>query len=303
MSLTYGAGRIESRITFAGCMGPLALAILLSIVTTASHGGDAWLTNYDEAMAAAQEAGRPVLAVFTGSDWCQHCRTLERNILDGREFREWASDRVVLLVVDLPKEGISVEERKARSRVCIKYGVRSFPNTVLIAPDGSALATQAGYRGQTTSTWLASFNGHAPIRIASVPSSAKPLVHSSLVTAVESARDTKKPILVMVSRPGDASATNRLSSLMNDPEFESLANEHFVVAQVPRSTAIDRTADEDAVAELLGEEEPSSESVELVVTDDGCTPLFKDSCTHEHHGVVSGLRRFLAARQGPPSRR
>jgi len=302
MSLTHGTRRIQSRGRIAGFIGPLALALLLAVLTTASRGNDAWLTSYDAALAAAEESGRPVLAVFTGSDWCQHCRTLERNVLDTEEFLDWASERVVLLMIDLPQEGITLDERKARSRICIKYGVRSFPNTVLIAPGGAAITTQPGYRGQNTGTWLASFDGHAPIRMASV-SSRQHKVHSSLVSAVETARNTRKPILVMVSRPGDASASTRLLSLMKDPEFESLAHEHFVVAQLPPAGALDRSPDEDAVAELIGAEGLSPEAVEIVVTDDGHTPLFKESGTQENRGVVSGLRRFLAARQGVSARR
>jgi thioredoxin-related protein len=302
MSLTNGTGRFDLWGRLAGFAGPLVLGLLLAVVTTAAYGNDPWLTSYDKALAAAEETGRPVLVVFTGSDWCQHCRTLERNVLQTDEFLDWAASRVILLMIDLPQEGITLEERKARSRICIKYGVKSFPNTVLIAPDGSALASQPGYRGQTTSTWLASFDGHAPVRTASV-ASAKPRVHSSLVTAVETARDAQKPILVMVSRPGDKSANTRLSSLMNDPEFESLANEHFVVAQVPRGETIGRSEEDHAVAELVGEDGSIDAAVEIVVTDDGHTAVFKACDTQETRRVVSGLRRFLAGRQGVSSRR
>jgi len=301
MSLTHGVGRIELRALRIGFAGRMALALLLAVVMTAAHGSDGWLTSYPQALAAAEETGKPVLAIFTGSDWCQHCRTLERNVLETTEFKQWAADRVILLMVDLPQEGISSEERKARSRVCIKYGVRSFPNSVLIAPDGSALASQAGYRGQETGTWLATFNQHTPNRTASA--AAKPEVHSSLVTAVESAKGNRKPILVMVSRPGDATATTRLASLMNDPEFESLANEHFVVARVPKGESVNSSDDEVAVAELLGKEGLPPAGVELVITDDGHTPLFKESASEEPRRVVTGLRRFLAARQNQALRR
>lgn len=301
MSLTYGTGRFELRGLRSGLVGRLALALLVAVVAGDASGSEAWLTSYSEALAAAEETGKPVLAVFTGSDWCQHCRTLERNVLETPEFRQWAADRVILLMIDLPQEGISSEERKARSRVCIKYGVRSFPNSVLIAPDGSALASQSGYRGQETSTWLATFGEYTPIRTVSTPT--KPEVHSSLVTAVESAKGSRKPILVMVSRPNDASATTRVASLLNDPEFESLASEHFVVARVGQGESESHIGDDAAVAELLGEGELPPAGVELVITDDGHTPLFKESAAQEPQRVVTGLRRFLAARQHQPVRR
>lgn len=303
MSLTNAAKRIESRNLPRSFAGRLVLALSLAVFATAASAGDAWLTSYPQALSLAQETGKPVLVVFTGSDWCEHCHTLERNILESPEFLEWAADRVVLLMIDLPQEGISDQERQVRSRVCIKYGVRSFPNSVLVSPDGSALASQSGYQGQTTNSWLTKFSAHTPVRTASV-NSGKPEVHSSLVTAVESAQSSRKPILVMVSRSGDKAATTRMASLLNDPEFESLANEHFVVARVPQGeTAADPSEDEAAVSELLGEAELGPEAVELVVTDDGRTPLFKESVAQEPRGALTGLRRFLAGRQSQSARR
>jgi thiol-disulfide isomerase/thioredoxin len=238
----------------------------------------------------------PILAVFTGSDWCVHCRTLEEKVLNTDVFSRWAKDRVVLLMVDLPQQGISQEERQARSRVCIKYGVRSFPSTVLVAPDGSRITTQSGYKGQAADAWLAGLDGHLPPRdekaVAGGDGGPSPLNE-----AVETARDTRRPLLLMVSRPGDKTATTRVASLIKDPEFESLAREHFVVAQVPpaeHATAVDSAA----LETLLGGASLPADGVELVVTDDGQTPLYSQSGAQPPQRIVNGLRRFLAARQG-----
>lgn len=279
-------------------VGRLAFALLLATSAVAARGEARWLTDYAEAMAAAEETGRPVLTVFTGSDWCQHCRTLERNVLETETFRAWAEERVVLLMVDLPQDGISLDERKARSRVCIKYGVRSFPSVAILAPDGSKITSQSGYQGQEAAAWVASLDSHLPTR--SFADAGR--VHSSLDEAVATARDAKRPVLVMVSRSGDAGASTRMASLLQDPEFESLAREHFVVAQVPAGEAGAATSSGAAVGELLGGELPP-ETVEIVVTDDGHTPLYTESGDQEPGRVVTGLRRFLANRQASRSTR
>lgn len=124
--------------------------------------GEAWLTDYDAAMAAARDQGKPVLTIFTGSDWCPHCRTLEEKVLHTETFRQWADDRLVLLMIDLPQQGISAEERAIRSRVCVKYGVRTFPSAVLIGPDGGRITAQTGYLGQAADAWVAALDGHLP---------------------------------------------------------------------------------------------------------------------------------------------
>lgn len=280
---------------FRGLLGHLALAFCFSVAAAVAHAEARWLDDYSEALALAEETGRPVLAVFTGSDWCQHCRTLEQNVLETDTFREWAAGRVVLLMIDLPQAGISLEERKARSKICVRYGVRSFPNTVLVAPDGTKITAQAGYHGQTPTTFVAAIDGHLPARdlVDASPQS----VHASLDAAVQTARGSKRPVLVMVSRKGDASAITRVASLMQDPEFESLARENFEVAQVPTAAGLEDSADDQAVDELLGGMELAADTVEIVVTDDGHTALFAEPVVGEGRQVVNGLRRFLAIRQ------
>lgn len=156
-----GAGGRQGRGYGSALRAALAAACLLFGNATAS---DRWLTDYEAAMEAARDQQKPVLTVFTGSDWCPHCRTLEEKVLDTETFRKWADGRIVLLMIDLPKEGISAEERAVRSRVCIKYGVRTFPSTVLIGPDGGRITAQTGYTGQSADAWVASLEGHLPAR-------------------------------------------------------------------------------------------------------------------------------------------
>jgi thioredoxin-related protein len=290
--MTRGKAGMQIKRMLATVAGRSALTLFLALFAIVGRGETRWLTEYSAALAAAEETGRPILTVFTGSDWCQHCLTLERKVLETETFRTWAEERVVLLLIDLPQQGISFDERKSRSRVCIKYGVRSFPSVVLLAPDGAAIATHSGYQGQAAETWVATLETSLPAQSVAAANH----VHSSIDDAVVTARGAKRPILVMVSRPGDAGATTRVASLLRDPEFESLARDNFVVAQVPPAGGPTGAADE-AMDQLLGGEELPPEAVEIVVTDDGRTPLFMESGELEPRGVVTGLRRFLANRQ------
>lgn len=292
-TMSFAAGRRAIGVPGAVWAGLWAAAVLLGGGMRA-FAGENWHSSYETALAAAADSGRPVLTVFTGSDWCVHCRHLEENVLHTATFRDWARGRVVLLMIDLPQQGISPQERQERSRVCIKYGVRTFPSVLLIAPDGSTITAQSGYKGQTAATWVAGMDGHVPEpAVQQAEADREEPVHSSLEDAVAEARDAKRPILVMVSRSSDSAAKTAVASLINDPEFESLTRENFVVAAVP-------SADEPEAAgridELLGGVDLPPESVEIIVTDDGRTPLYTQSGTQPPHRVVSGLRRFLAGR-------
>lgn len=292
-TMSFAAGHRASAIQVAvrACLWGVVALIAGSIRAFA---GETWHSSYETALAAATDSGRPVLTVFTGSDWCVHCRHLEENVFHTATFRDWARDRVVLLMIDLPQQGISQQERQQRSQVCIKYGVRTFPSVLLIAPDGSTIAAQSGYKGQSAATWVAAMDGHVPQpAVQQVEADREDRVLSSLDDAVAEAKDAKRPILVMVSRSSDSAAKTTVASLIKDPEFESLARENFVVAAVP---AAGEPTEAGQIDELLGGVELPPDSVEIIVTDDGRTPLYAESGTQPPHRVVSGLRRFLAAR-------
>lgn len=267
-----------------------------------------WHTSYEAAMAEAESRGRPVFVLFTGSDWCPHCRTLEKNVIDTPLFREAIGDRVVLLLVDLPREGISEAVRFERSKVCIQYGVRSFPAVVILGPDGTKLAEKKGYQGQSAQSWVAEMSHHIPAdnpppatavasseRVAADPTNHDGVL-DSLGKAIETARGSKRPILLVVARPGDKAARSHSDSLISDPEFAPFVEENFIVAHVP-PTAASGSQEAASMENLLGGVELAPDAVELIVTDDGQTPLFSQSGAQPPARIVHGLRRFLAARQ------
>ncbi len=311
MSVSTQTGRFQfSAGTAWATTGRLLAAVVIGLTVAGSAlASDRWLRDYDEAMRAAERTGRPVLTIFTGSDWCPHCVTLEKKVLDSEQVLAWAENRVVLLMIDLPQQGISQEERHARSRVCIKYGVRTFPNTVVIAPDGGKIMAQSGYHGQTPEAWLAALEKHVPAPVLAENPEDDDRILSSIDEAVETARDSRKPVLLLVSRPSDFSAKTRVATLIKDPEFDSLTRDNFVVAQVPpRDEVAGEAAAQPAGApvDLLGGENLPPEAVEVIVTEDGETPVHVESGSQPATRIVTGLRRFLAnrqaARQGEPRR-
>ena len=279
----------------AQCVALAAILAATALSCGTASASDRWLTSYEQAMETAQETGRPVLTIFTGSDWCPHCRTLEDNVLVTETFLSWADGRVVLLMIDLPQHGISQAVRSERSQVCIKYGVRTFPSALLIGPDGEKIAIQTGYGGQSAPTWIAHFASHVPDPSETVRTADNRGL-PSLDQAVETAKTAQRPILLLVSKAGDKTASSRLASLINDPEFKAFAHENFVVATALPTQESGSQADQ-TLEHLLGGIDLAPDAVELIITDDGQTPLFSQSASQPPQRLVNGLRRFLAARQ------
>ncbi|RLS62528.1 MAG: hypothetical protein DWH98_07480, partial [Planctomycetota bacterium] len=114
--------------------------------------------------------------------------------------------------------------------------------------------------------------------------------------AVATARGSKRPILLLVSRSGDSIATLQSKVLIDDPEFGAFIHDNFVVATVGPTVDSGSQFDQ-SMENLLGGAELPPDAIELIVTDDGQTPLFSQSGSQPAYRIISGLKRFLAARQ------
>lgn len=106
----------------------------------------AWLTDFDKAQKMAADKKLPILADFSGSDWCGWCIKLDKEVFSQKAFQDYAKTNVVLLLVDFPNaKKQSTEEKKKNQALADKYGVRGFPTVLLLKADGSVIA-QTGYR-------------------------------------------------------------------------------------------------------------------------------------------------------------
>jgi protein disulfide-isomerase len=89
---------------------------------------EGWLVDVNEAYEVSQETGKPILANFTGSDWCGWCKRLTKSVFIHDEFKSWAEENVVLLELDFPRRKQLPQEIKAQNRNLQKaFGVRGYP--------------------------------------------------------------------------------------------------------------------------------------------------------------------------------
>ena len=76
---------------------------------------EGWLVNIEEAYAQSEKENKPILANFTGSDWCGWCKRLDQDVFSTPKFKEWAKKNVVLLEVDFPKRKTIPEKNKEQN--------------------------------------------------------------------------------------------------------------------------------------------------------------------------------------------
>ena len=74
-----------------------------------------WFLYVEDAYAASMESGKPIMANFTGSDWCGWCVRLKNEVFNKETFKLWADENVVLLELDYPRRKQLPEALKAQN--------------------------------------------------------------------------------------------------------------------------------------------------------------------------------------------
>ena len=108
-----------------------------------------WTSSLPVALEQAKATQKPVLAVFSGSDWCKPCMMLKQEVFDQPEFTSFAKDKFVLARFDFPrnkKNRLDPAQTKLNEDAAATLNKEgSFPAVVLLSPEGKILA-RTGYR-------------------------------------------------------------------------------------------------------------------------------------------------------------
>ncbi len=143
--------------------------LLLASITTFSQELK-WLDSYEQAAKISKETNKPILANFTGSDWCGWCKVLDKQVFSTDEFKTWASENVVLLVLDFPKRKKLPQAIQIQNYTLQKaFGVRGYPTITLFEPgkgddpkkDMVELGRTGYVKGGPTK-WIASISSSLP---------------------------------------------------------------------------------------------------------------------------------------------
>ena len=105
-----------------------------------------WLDNFEKAKAEAKAQKLPILADFTGSDWCPWCMKLDEEVFSKKEFTDYASKSLILLKVDFP-ETIKLQPGvvKQNKNLAETFDVDAFPTVLMLDSDGKLLG-RTGYK-------------------------------------------------------------------------------------------------------------------------------------------------------------
>lgn len=143
----------------------IVCTILISSLTLSAQENDGWLINFDKAAEISMKTGKPILANFTGSDWCGWCVKLKKEVFVKPAFKKWAEENVVLLELDYPRRTPQAENIKKQNRELQQFfKVRGYPTlhifTVGVAEGKTQITSlgKTGYVAGGPTPWIANAN-------------------------------------------------------------------------------------------------------------------------------------------------
>ena len=145
----------------------IVCTLLIGYLNLYSQENDGWLINFDKAAELSMKTGKPILANFTGSDWCGWCIRLKKEVFVTPSFKKWAKENVILLELDYPRRTPQTEEIKKQNQELQQFfKVRGYPTlhmfTVGIS-DGKTQITalgKMGYLAGGPTPWIANANNY-----------------------------------------------------------------------------------------------------------------------------------------------
>jgi uncharacterized protein YyaL (SSP411 family) len=107
-----------------------------------------WHNDLAVAQAEARAINRPLVVVFSGSDWCPPCVTYEREVFAQPAFAAYAQGNLVLAHFDYPRQAQNqpspAQARRNKEAAALLNREGDFPLAVVVSPRGQILA-KTGY--------------------------------------------------------------------------------------------------------------------------------------------------------------
>jgi thioredoxin-related protein len=122
-----------------------------------------WQNSFDEAVDLANKENKPIILVFSGSDWCAPCIRLKRTILDSEEFKSYASSNYVLYNADFPKKKknqLPEEKLSVNKTLAEKYNPKGYFPLVVVLDKNETVLGKTGFHVKTSpKKYIATLNG------------------------------------------------------------------------------------------------------------------------------------------------
>ncbi|MDF1696289.1 MAG: thioredoxin family protein [Saprospiraceae bacterium] len=111
------------------------LTILILMICCAHLGAQDSFFSLSDATEEAESEEKPIVLIFSGSDWCKPCIALKKTILETNQFQDF-SKKLVMLHLDFPYKKtnrLSKKQTQHNEDLAEKFNPQGqFPKVILI---------------------------------------------------------------------------------------------------------------------------------------------------------------------------
>ncbi len=106
-----------------------------------------WQTDFEEAKQLASKQNKLILIYFTGSDWSQPCKMLNKDFFYTEKFQKIAAKNLILVRVNSPRRPdlISGFQKDKNLKLKKQYNQKVLPTVVLTDANGTSLGMVESY--------------------------------------------------------------------------------------------------------------------------------------------------------------
>ncbi len=129
------------------------LLTLLLLVCLGSLQAQEWQDSYASALDRANTTDKPIVLVFSGSDWCAPCIRLKKSILDSEEFKTYASKNYVLYNADFPRKKqnqLPEDKSGVNKKLAEKYNPKGYFPLIVVLDKNESVLGETGFNPRLT---------------------------------------------------------------------------------------------------------------------------------------------------------
>ncbi|MEM8507744.1 MAG: thioredoxin family protein [Bacteroidota bacterium] len=125
--------------------------------------GQQWESNFDSALDRAAKEAKPILLVFSGSDWCAPCRKLDRDIWQSETFIAYASEHYILYKADFPrkqKNKLLPDIAATNAKLAERFNPKGYFPLIVLMDEKSKVYAEMGYQRGSPQAYLDRLNSY-----------------------------------------------------------------------------------------------------------------------------------------------
>lgn len=122
-----------------------------------------WEETYELSTTLSETTNKPVLLVFSGSDWCAPCIKLDRLLFQSAEFKEYAKEHLILFKADFPrkkKNRLSPQKELYNKALAQRFNPKGYFPLVLLLDEEENILGSFAYEGQEVQQYISLLNSY-----------------------------------------------------------------------------------------------------------------------------------------------